>query len=186
MSRGELRVLPTQSCCRWTQSGGINFLREIPAIPRSGAKPTGKYFCYSVFCTLFSSIHNSQGTEGTLDRTPHRGPSQIKHTPFSPRQGSSKQDFGKKKPQEQLGRAVVVHLHIGICKSAVFLIHWHWPCCRWQQHSSALPAHSATKKDANWICRRLLQNPEVAGIDIKNQELSPRLPWAPRPQLTAG
>lgn len=109
-----------------------------------------------------------------------RGPGRMKHTPLSTRLGSLKQRFCNKKPKEKLGRAVVVHLHTWICKLDLFLIHWHWPYCRWQQHSRSLPDYSATKKVANWICRHLLQNPEVAGIDIKKQEHSPRLPWVRR------
>lgn len=79
----------------------------------------------------------------------------MKHTSLSTRLGTQKQRFCNKKPKQKLGRAVIVHLHILICKSDLFLIHWHWPYCRWQQHSRSLPDYSATKKVANWICRHI-------------------------------
>lgn len=65
--------------------------KSFPSLAKAGISAV-----QSLFSTLFSIISNSHGTEPALGMVPYHGPSQIKHTPFSPRQGSLKQDSGKK------------------------------------------------------------------------------------------
>lgn len=65
--------------------------KSFPSLAKAGISAV-----QSLFSTLFSIIPNSHGTEAALGMVPYHGPSQIKHTPFSPRQGSLRQDSGKK------------------------------------------------------------------------------------------